>query len=460
MPQEALPPSLAALLERDDFASTIFESGRCAHSVFESGRCAHSVGAASEWWTASSLALDSLLAALDEDSTVSPRGGASGFLHENHSYGHPARVASYRQGLDFQLGRVNGQGKSEQFDSWKYQYENLPNSETARRALEDGYSLTVRHAEWRIPCVFAAAVALQRATGAPVQANIYVTPPNERCVKPHADRHDVYAWQVSGAKTWLVREANGPPPPVPPRENKRNGGCDLPGAAPYPVERAVELRAGDTLYVPRGVPHQCRASGTAPSIHVSFGSDVHIPLTWEGALHCALRRRQASARTHVELHLVAMSTCPRLRRSCPPAVLRGDGDEALAAAADDMSTLAAAAADAVLWRAGLPGRAADWLSRPTNCVLDFVPLARADGTWGCRTTRGLAFLEDDRLGTVETYGHSAVGPVLVALRELTAPATRDVRVTALLDVSMMARAAREEVRRRGAAIGGVVGESV
>ena len=130
--ENSLPPSLAALLARDDFASTIFESGRCAHSVFESGRCAHSVGAASEWWTASSLALDSLLAALDGDATASPRGGASGFLHENHGYGHPARAASYRQGLDFQLGRVNGQGESEQFDSWKYQYENLPNSETAR----------------------------------------------------------------------------------------------------------------------------------------------------------------------------------------------------------------------------------------------------------------------------------------------------------------------------------------
>ena len=115
--ENSLPPSLAALLARDDFAGTIFESGRCAHSV---GAASCALGAASEWWTASSLALDSLLAALDEDSTVSPRGGASGFLHENHGYGHPARAASYRQGLDFQLGRVNGQGKSEQFDAWKY----------------------------------------------------------------------------------------------------------------------------------------------------------------------------------------------------------------------------------------------------------------------------------------------------------------------------------------------------
>ena len=51
----------------------------------------------------------------------------------------------------------------------------------------------------------------------------------------------------------------------------------------------------------------------------------------------------------------------------------------------------------------------------------------------------------------------AVGPALVALRELTAQATRAVRATALRDVSMMARAAREEVRRRGAALGGVEG---
>ena len=113
---QALPPSLAALLGRDDFASTIFESGRCAHSVGEAPG------------TIFELALDRLLAALDGDSTVSPDGG----------YGFPALAASYRQGLDFQLGRVNEKGGWDRFDLWKYQYENLPSSETARRALEGG----------------------------------------------------------------------------------------------------------------------------------------------------------------------------------------------------------------------------------------------------------------------------------------------------------------------------------
>ena len=70
---QALPPSLAALLARDDFADAVFEGARCAHSV----------GAASEW---PALALDRLLAALDGESTVSPSGG----------YGFPALAARWR----------------------------------------------------------------------------------------------------------------------------------------------------------------------------------------------------------------------------------------------------------------------------------------------------------------------------------------------------------------------------
>ena len=92
MPQ-ALPPSLAALLARDDFADAVFEGGRCAHSVGEASPIFE-------------LVLDRLLAALDGESTVSPSGG----------YGFPARAASYHQGLDFQLGRVNEKGGWDRFD--------------------------------------------------------------------------------------------------------------------------------------------------------------------------------------------------------------------------------------------------------------------------------------------------------------------------------------------------------
>ena len=92
MPQ-ALPPSLAALLARDDFVDAVFEGGRCAHSVGEAKPIFE-------------LVLDRLLAALDGESTISPSGG----------YGFPARAASYHQGLDFQLGRVNEKGGWDRFD--------------------------------------------------------------------------------------------------------------------------------------------------------------------------------------------------------------------------------------------------------------------------------------------------------------------------------------------------------
>ena len=121
MPQ-ALPPSLAALLAREDFADDVFEGARCAHSVGEASPIFE-------------LVLDRLLAALDGDSTVSPSGG----------YGFPALAASYRQGLDFQLGRVNEKGGWDRFDPvWKSKfYGALSSSTPSTRRLLDGLAMPV-----------------------------------------------------------------------------------------------------------------------------------------------------------------------------------------------------------------------------------------------------------------------------------------------------------------------------
>ena len=263
-------------------------------------------------------------------------------------------------------------------------------------------------------------------------------------MRPHADRHDVYAWRC-GAKAWLDARATSRRRPMR-RAKWAQRRCDLPGGAvPGRAGRRAEgrgpLRPRDAPPVPR-----VRHRAVDPR---AFGSDVHIPADVGG--RAPLR---AAAATGVgpdprRAAAVAMSTCPRLRRSCPPAVLRGDGDAALAAAADELGRLAAAAADALLWRAGLPGRAAT--ARGADERRPRLRGAPSPGTVLRSTVeRGHGLLDD--AGARLSRGRqdwapahfafpSAVGPVLVALRELTAQATRDVRVTALRDVSMMARAA-------------------
>lgn len=98
----------------------------------------------------------------------------------------------------------------------------------------------------------------------PVQANLYVTPPHSRGLGLHADTHDVLVLQVSGTKQWEVFRSARP-----------DVDLDDPSNEP-PLELRTELKAGDVLYVPRGVPHRV-ASTTATSIHLTIG---FVPPSW------------------------------------------------------------------------------------------------------------------------------------------------------------------------------------
>jgi hypothetical protein len=98
-----------------------------------------------------------------------------------------------------------------------------------------------------------------------VQANIYLTPPGAQGFRVHYDTHDVLVLQVAGEKRWRLF----PDQPVP-RPTRRT---PWPGNLPASGEpAALTLRAGDTLYVPRGVMHDAAAQdGDAPSLHVTIG---------------------------------------------------------------------------------------------------------------------------------------------------------------------------------------------
>jgi lysine-specific demethylase/histidyl-hydroxylase NO66 len=128
---------------------------------------------------------------------------------------------------------------------------------------------------------------LERELGHPAQANAYYTPPSAQGFKVHHDTHDVFCLQVAGEKRWLVY------PPVlelPLRSQKYAPEMGEPGE---PV-LDVTMRAGDTLYLPRGWLHQAMTSDTA-SLHLTVGVSV---ATWLDAVQAAAKE---AAKEEVDL---------------------------------------------------------------------------------------------------------------------------------------------------------------
>jgi hypothetical protein len=118
---------------------------------------------------------------------------------------------------------------------------------------------------------------LERELRHPAQANAYYTPPSAQGFKVHHDTHDVFCLQVEGEKRWLVY---APVLELPLKHQKYTAELGEPGE---PV-LDVTLRAGDTLYMPRGWLHQAMTSDAA-SLHLTVGINV---ATWRDAVRAAL----------------------------------------------------------------------------------------------------------------------------------------------------------------------------
>ena len=113
--------------------------------------------------------------------------------------------------------------------------------------------------------------ALELVFSCHVQTNIYLTPPNAQGFKTHYDDHDVFVLQISGEKRWRLYNT--------PVENPYRGeGFDADRhKAGEPVEDFV-LKAGDCVYVPRGLMHDAVTHDSdQPSLHITVGLIVK---TW------------------------------------------------------------------------------------------------------------------------------------------------------------------------------------
>lgn len=119
---------------------------------------------------------------------------------------------------------------------------------------------------------------LEQTLCCPINVNLYYTPPQARAADPHYDYHSILATQTRGAKTWQLAEGLTRECPVRELHNNREAGP--------PLGEPIVVRAGQMLYLPRGLSHMawCEAED---SIHLTVG--FH-PVTWYRLLSETLKR--------------------------------------------------------------------------------------------------------------------------------------------------------------------------
>lgn len=168
------------------------------------------------------------------------------------------------------------------------------------RHFRDGATLVLQALQrtWEPLGAFSAALASE--LGSPVQANAYITPPQNQGFDAHYDVHDVFVLQIEGTKRWVLH------PPVleaPLRDQPWTDRREQVGtaAAEEPYIDAV-LEPGDALYLPRGWLHAATAQGEV-SIHVTLG--IHN------------RTRYAVAEEVTQSVLALLREDPAMRQSLP-----------------------------------------------------------------------------------------------------------------------------------------------
>jgi bifunctional lysine-specific demethylase and histidyl-hydroxylase NO66 len=160
------------------------------------------------------------------------------------------------------------------------------------RLFADGSTLVLQalHRVW--PPILEFCQRLAAELGHPIQANAYVTPPQNQGFSAHYDVHDVFVLQTEGEKRWLIH------PPVlesPLRDQPwadRKAQVEKRAQEP-PLIDAV-LRPGDCLYLPRGYLHAATALGGV-STHLTLG--IHVWTRYalaEQVMHQALQTLAAN----------------------------------------------------------------------------------------------------------------------------------------------------------------------
>jgi cupin superfamily protein len=176
-----------------------------------------------------------------------------------------------------QEGRQIGLGDYASDVSWRPPFTSTADVPRVVDQWEAGATIVLQalHVSWHPLAVFCR--ALEDALGHGVQANSYYTPRGSQGFAVHHDTHDVLILQVAGVKRWLIYE---PLLELPLKHQRYSKAL---GAHGEPTDDLV-LKAGDSLYLPRGWLHQAETS-SSDSLHLTIGIAAH---TWVDAARAAL----------------------------------------------------------------------------------------------------------------------------------------------------------------------------
>ena len=178
------------------------------------------------------------------------------------------------------------------------------------RLFADGSTLVLQalHRVW--PPILEFCQKLAAELGHPVQANAYVTPPQNQGFSAHYDVHDVFVLQIEGEKRWRIhRPVLASPLRDQPWNDRR---ADVEKRADEAPLMEVLLKPGDCLYLPRGYLHAATALGGV-STHLTLG--IHV---WT---------RFALAQQLVHQALRTLADDPVMRASLPLGVDVSDPSE-------------------------------------------------------------------------------------------------------------------------------------
>jgi hypothetical protein len=161
--------------------------------------------------------------------------------------------------------------------SWRPAFTKTANVPRVLEEWQAGATIVLQalHVNWHPLAVFCR--LLEQALGHTVQANSYYTPRGSQGFAVHHDTHDVLVLQVAGEKRWLLYDPLFELPLKHQRYSKALGEHGEPSDD-------FVLRAGDTLYLPRGWLHQAETSDT-DSLHLTVGINAY---TWLDAAKAAL----------------------------------------------------------------------------------------------------------------------------------------------------------------------------